>query len=268
MVGDGLSAILIEVRFLLFTASLAAAMVLFCSESGADHRKNFAHFLSIDESNVAKTTGYKLKQPAGFTHVVLGRYADGKYEHSAIVLMTCDRKACNGETVHLRGGSLVKLTGLIDLAGKAGPIERNVVSDHGTGYQEIGGPKPLQKPALVFEGEERENQVNVEARRGTISGTRVRKTMTIIALWKGTAKHRRVVFAEDTVNRGASGAGASTTFSLGTDKHGGVRDISALEQRHLDRRSRCLRPKPTSSSYQMKKGRYEHVELLPRRTGC
>lgn len=262
-----------RMRLTLAMAALAASVAI-PAQASAQPKNQFAHFFSTKPEKVVGIRNFELRGVRHFTHVLIGRYQDGKWTRNGVVLMRCNRKTCRGERVWLDLSDKVVLHRLVDLAGKPGKIHHrsSIVQGHGwrARYEQLGNKrKRLRWPALVLELRSRKKDSGRSRYGGMVSGTRRHNQLIIVSLRKGD--RFRTVFQEDTLRQGPAGMGTANTYTLVKSKRRGrVLDIEASRQRLLDRRSACIQPKPTKHRYMLdiKRNRFVEKRFLGRFRGC
>ncbi len=227
-----------------------------------------ASFFNVDETKIKSASGYRVTGVAAYTHIAIGSYQDtGGREQRIVALAKCDDHRCTGQRVWL-GAFESHLHGIVDLAGKPGPLRGTEVRASRDDWT-TSLPLPAKRtkfPALVIEIRDEEPGEGTTRFGGTYSGTERHHHLLVVSLRKADEKVPTVarLSTEDTY---PAGGGTSTSYRLEKGKQRAL-DIVGSEQRHLQKDSRCRRPEPVEVRYVLKDGRYEHFDAMLGRSGC
>jgi hypothetical protein len=238
-----------------------------------DQSETFAHFFQVDPKTVDDVRGFELPKAAGYTHLLVGRFAtSGAHRQNGAVFMRCDARQCTGTRVYLEVNAELHVIGVVDLSGAPTALrttnELRRASRLYAPIARIGAGKRLSRPAVVFETRRSEVRTGSTRWRKEVTGTERRHHLIIVPLRAGKDERLHRVFRETTVDRGLSGAGTTTSYRLERGKTKRALDIVATEQRHLDNLSMCLRPDPTEHRFVLKDGRYQRDLGLDLPGGC
>jgi hypothetical protein len=216
-------------------------------------------FVGDADTKDLRVRGFELPKGGYYTHALLG---DGGTHNPRLVLMTCTTKQCTGTTQWLgESSATIDSLILIDLNGTAITKLVGTRIDTTTGrYQKLAWSNAVSSShshAVLAVTTKREQVTQAESRfGGKVSGTERRNTFLLVDVQSNRGGS---LFSGTTEDRGATGAGTTTSYSLDCDKKATTLDLIAVEQRWPENRSMCLPGKPVSVRYGLKDNRYQVI---------
>ncbi len=237
--------------------------------------ETYAHFVGEPANEDTKVQGYTMPTGSYVTHVIIGQSDKAP---SRLVVLHCDDVQCEGSSVWLgQTGGTIETIMVVDLAGQAtvsaparpyfnGRYATLPWSNQlGTHKTKTGKATTATSAALVITTMHQSKAKGTYKHGGVVDGTDSRGSLQIVNL---AAKPVASMFQGPTIQRGATGAGSSTTYMLVRNRKHRLLDLAASEQRLLDNRSKCLPPDPVTFTFTVKDGRYVQLGEPPIVGGC
>lgn len=206
----------------------------------ADDKADFANAMGIEAASVVEVQRFALRG-GDYASALVGRYTNREHALAGAVLIWCGAKQCWATHAWLGPADEVETLGLVDLRGAPAPFPATS-QRYARELKLAGRPK---WPALLVRTTHREQMTTSSRYGGQVTGEHRYTELAVLSL---SRKDERVPAVLRTLvdEHWPTGAGVHVTFAVERDGH-----IVATEQRDLERRSMCLRPKPTTIHYKL-----------------
>lgn len=237
--------------------------------------ETYAHFVGAAASDDTKVQGYTMPPGLYVTHVIVGQSDKAP---SRLVVLHCDDVQCEGSSVWLgQNGSTIETIMAVDLAGQATVatparpyfngryVDLPWSNRRSAQKAKTGKAQVTTSAALVLTTMRKTKAQGTYKHGGVVDGTASDGNLLVINLATTPVAS---MFHGPTVQRGATGAGSATTYTLVRTRKHVLLDLAASEQRLLDDRSKCLRPDPVTFTFTVQEGRYVQLGEPPLIGGC
>lgn len=230
-----------------------------------EHDATFAKGFGVTVDKVHEVVGYELPAGNDATHVVLGRFDDGRYVMTGALVMKCTDRECTWRKIDLGAADAIEITGVVDLHGAPTAISTRAVQRSSGRYTKVPGARSMKFPVAAITTRESTQVTTENKSRKKVTGASTRRKLYLISL---VEDDRASTVLMDTIEeRGPTGRGMVRSYRLDKGDTKGALDVIAREQRKLDNDSRCLEPEPTEAVYALEERHYRTKRYTPGR-GC
>ncbi|MEO8704261.1 MAG: hypothetical protein ABI867_29680 [Kofleriaceae bacterium] len=237
-----------------------AMAMLHASIAGAgEYDATFAKLHEVEPARVHDVVGYRLPPGGDFTDVAVGRYDYKTWVMAGVALMRCDGSQCRGQHTGFGAADTVEILGVVDLMGQPANVPQHRVS----GDKVPGGR--AKWPVLVIRATESKPATGTGKSGREMTGKATVARTYFISL---AAEDRgNAIWQETSEDVGPTGRGMRRSYKLVRGESKTTLDLIAVEQREIDRDSRCMRPDPVEIKLVLD-GRHFKQIGFPVKKGC